>query len=76
MDKVDDETDSAVTDVAKVNIAAIFPKKKSDLRVNIPFSYLNTCLIGCNGGRVAVSGVYNNSQNDVMREFDEEEEAK
>lgn len=73
MDKIDDETDTTVTDVADAFIAVIYPKKKSSVKTNLPFSEVNDVLFGCDCGEVILSGVYNDTEmNDEMAEMEEE----
>lgn len=75
IDKVDDETDSAVTDISKVNIATLFPKKSTTQTVSIEFSQYNDVSFKATGGKLCLSGVYDNSEaNGVMQDFAEEEE--
>jgi hypothetical protein len=74
MDKVKDEGDTAVTDVARVNIATIFPKRKADAKVNLQFSQLNSAMFGVSGGDVVISGAYSTDGCDeVMENFENEE---
>ena len=73
-DKIDDENDAAVTDIHKVNIATIFPKKSPTQQVNLNFSEYNAVSFRAVGGKLSLSGVYNNSDaNEVVQEFNEEE---
>ena len=75
MDMVDDENDAAVTDISRVNIARIFPKKKADVKVNLQFSQLNSAMFCATGGDVAISGVYSTDEdNQVLEDFTNETE--
>ena len=75
LDKLDDESDSAVTDFYNVNIATIFPKKSPSQQINLNFSQYNSASFKAVGGKLALSGVYNNSEVDeIVQEFNEEEE--
>ncbi|EAY12903.1 hypothetical protein TVAG_430680 [Trichomonas vaginalis G3] len=74
MDKIDDETDTTVTDVAETNIAVIYPKKKSTYATSLVFSEVNDVLFGCDGGDVILSGVYDDTAlNEEMAQMEEEE---